>query len=126
MIELDKQVAEALGWHLHCPTGAMFWLDADGHNVGYYVDLIPEWDVMGWPIFSPSTNWAQGGLLIEEYGLDLSRGDDLSHGENYSDEVKWRAVYSDIKDDAWRETMEYGPTPLIAAMKALVASKEEE
>ena len=62
-------------------------------------------------VFAPSINWAQGGPLIERELIALSP-----------------YLYT---DDAWQATLatpdkhycDYGPTPLIAAMRCYVASK---
>ena len=65
-------------------------------------------------LFQPSTDWAQAGPIIEREGVEL------------------RMSYSDGGErDGWtaqvwaHETtvFEYGPTPLIAAMRCYVASK---
>lgn len=57
--------------------------------------------------FKPySTDWAQGGPIIEREGIDLQcQNDDL-----------WAA-------DLGLESSVYGSTPLIAAMRCFVASK---
>jgi len=58
-------------------------------------------------VYAPSTNWAQGGPIIEREGIDLKRITGAlwdAHSNNVS-------FYED------------GPTPLIAAMRCLVASK---
>ena len=53
---LDRRVAEALGWHLDC-TGK--WIDTDQQFKGYHPD------------FSPSTNWLQAGELMLEYKISV-------------------------------------------------------
>jgi hypothetical protein len=65
--------------------------------------------------FKPSLYWSQGGLIIER------------------EEIGVQCVYSNGKLDGWMadskklnddDNMEqYGPTPLIAAMRCYVASK---
>ena len=55
--------------------------------------------------FEPSTNWAQGGPIIEREGLTLT------HQEN-----RWAAQTDD-------DLFAYGRKPLIAAMRCYVASK---
>jgi hypothetical protein len=58
------------------------------------------------PGFAPTTNWADGGPIIERGLIVISP--DSQHG--------WRAnPYMDL-------TEFYGPTPLIAAMRCYVAS----
>ena len=60
---------------------------------------------------SPSTNWAQGGMIIEREGIEICR---LNNGE-------WRGQwYEQATEKIHRE---YGDTPLIAAMRCYVASK---
>ena len=62
--------------------------------------------------YTPSTDWAQGGPIIERERL-LLQAELGKEGANNS----WYAVaYTDPYDA-------YGPTPLIAAMRCFVASK---
>jgi hypothetical protein len=64
--------------------------------------------------FHPSTDWAQGGPIIEREHISTTfQG--IIYGEH------WWASLGDPTDE---ETMGYtGPTPLIAAMRCYVASK---
>ena len=65
--------------------------------------------------YKPSTNWAQGGPIIEREEISISR-------EFASGRIEWAAwTPAPIRDDA--EAFGYGPTPLIAAMRCYVASK---
>ena len=59
-------------------------------------------------IYKPSTDWAQGGPIIEREGITLEKRDDL-----------WDATFDSGECFFW----EFGPTPLIAAMRCYVASK---
>ncbi len=60
--------------------------------------------------FSPSTNWAQGGPIIEREELTLS--------------CHWQRPYAiKVLVDEKRVVQGNGPTPLIAAMRCYVASK---
>ena len=62
-----------------------------------------------------STNWAQGGPIIEREEISISR-------EFASGRIEWAAwTPAPIRDDA--EAFGYGPTPLIAAMRCYVASR---
>ena len=69
-----------------------------------------EWDGIGqdYPAHKYSTNWAQGGPIIERGVIDV-----ISVGE-----MNWRG-----RIGASNPTSQYGPTPLIAAMRCYVASK---
>ena len=66
--------------------------------------------------YTPSTDWAQGGPIIEREGIGLLRvGDRLPHQQ-------WDAGETDeLPDTLWAVVS--GPTPLIAAMRCYVASK---
>jgi hypothetical protein len=67
----------------------------------------------GAPWYEPSSNWLQGGRIIEEQGIGVRR--------SFKDaRDKWIASY------CWSDQIsvcESGPTPLIAAMRCYVASK---
>ena len=60
----------------------------------------------GQVIWQPSTDWSQGGPIIERERLELK--DDGG--------TDWLASHNN-------ETVQFGPTPLIAAMRCYVASK---
>ena len=61
-----------------------------------------------------STNWAQGGPIIEREGLTIGK---VTNSPN-----EWSA--ESFQDDGVRvKYLRYGPTPLIAAMRCYVASK---
>jgi hypothetical protein len=63
--------------------------------------------------FNYSTNWAQGGPIIEREWLDITPW------PNESDEdLRWQCKQHDSID-----CVAFGPTPLIAAMRCFVASK---
>jgi hypothetical protein len=57
--------------------------------------------------FKPSTDWAQGGPIIERERIDV-----------WAWEKNWSAG-----DNKALNTRAHGPTPLIAAMRCYVASK---
>ena len=62
-------------------------------------------DVIPW--YKPSTDWAQGGPIIEREGIGFTQ---------FSDYPQWTAKHPQaICFD--------GPTPLLAAMRCYVASK---
>lgn len=68
------------------------------------------------PIFSPSTDWAQGGPIIEREEIGTRRNAPCSDGR------QWEAFGSiTAKGAGYR--WGYGPTPLIAAMRCFVASR---
>lgn len=64
--------------------------------------------------YSPSINWTQGGPIIEREG-----GFELKVWLESSPDTKCEAHIHNYEGD-W---IEFGPTPLIAAMRCYVASK---
>ena len=65
-------------------------------------------------VFEPSTDWSQGGPLIDKMG-----GFELKVWLESKPETKCEAHIHNYDGD-W---IVFGPTPLIAAMRCLVASK---
>jgi hypothetical protein len=70
-------------------------------------DTMDDWSLT---LYSPSTDWSQGGPIIEREGITIARRGKYLYSE-------WGAVLNDFEFD------EDGPTPLIAAMRCYVASK---
>ena len=66
-------------------------------------------NVFYFPQWQPSTDWAQGGPIIEREGIQLARLGDV-----------WEAWVD--ADGVFCQ----GPTPLIAAMRCYVSSKQGE
>lgn len=64
--------------------------------------------------YAPSTNWAQGGPIIEREWLDITPWPNESR-----EDMHWHCRQHDTANDC----AQYGPTPLIAAMRCYVASK---
>lgn len=63
-----------------------------------------------WRFYTPSTDWGQGGPLIEKYKLDIGAPMENQNGP-------WSAATE------WAHPLGYkGDTPLIAACRAIVAS----
>ena len=62
--------------------------------------------------YAPSTNWAQGGPIIEREKMALAMYEDF-----------WLATMGELSMAHIDDTEAYGPTPLIAAMRCYVASK---
>ena len=70
-------------------------------------------DDEGWCI-AYSTDWAQGGPIIEREWLDVTPWPNESR-----EDMRWHCQQHDSGGDC----AQYGPTPLIAAMRCYVASK---
>lgn len=97
---LDWAVAKALEMHVWPTRGGWFTFDSDAYSEyrnDYNDDKLQS--------FRPSTNWAQGGWIIERERISVL----TCCGE-------WQA---DI-DEGVRY---YGKTPLVAAMRCYVTSK---
>ena len=63
--------------------------------------------------FSPSTNWSQGGPIIEREGVSIVQEGDAA---------EWVGSVYNYETEDWH-LYTSGPTPLIAAMRCYVASK---
>lgn len=68
-----------------------------------------------WGKWNPSTNWAQGGPIIERERMDIKCWDFHS--------MPWKASMWWDDENTAAEIQAFGPTPLIAAMRCYVASK---
>lgn len=66
------------------------------------------------PIYSPSTNWSQGGPLIQKYGCDLNCMAPLN---------AWEANCWDDRVPSPGLHLQEAETPLIAACRAIVSAK---
>lgn len=92
-------------WFRDHPDGCYLWEALDGGDGSV-------------ASFSPSTKWAQGGVLIEREKINVVRCNDMyfPKGNEFGDyyEQLWRAGPYDIDSISQRF---YGPTPLIAAMR---------
>lgn len=109
--ELDAAVALALGLPLREPGTVWAHLEGARSLPGSQGDPEP---------WRPSTNWSVGGPLIERHRISLRNQCDMSDPLGY-----WVATA-----ERWHPTNPladppecFGPTPLIAAMRALVAAK---
>ena len=67
--------------------------------------------------YRPSTDWSQGGPLIEKYLAGVERG------QNEHEDIGWNAELRFPKGEIWEV---WGPTPLIATMRAIVAMEYGE
>ena len=89
---------------------ALDWAVAKCENVVYHG---PAWTKF-------STDWAQGGPIIEREGITVSRTDQKS----YKGQMPWVAyLIEHLFEDEYEHEYQHGPTPLIAAMRCYVTSK---
>lgn len=73
--------------------------------------------------YKPSTDWAQGGPIIEREGIALWQSATPDKGKWCAADARWMDLDPESEEfiampDPW-----HGPTPLIAAMRCYVASK---
>jgi hypothetical protein len=98
---LDWAVAKCEGWDKYLENDLpVRYADADGQDIAW----------------SPSTDWSQGGPIIEREEIGIRRNAPCSDGR------QWEASGSiTAKGAGYR--WGYGRTPLVAAMRCFVASK---
>ena len=65
--------------------------------------------------WTPSTNWIQGGEIIEREGIEIKQGNPLYFPKGNEN--------GDYYEPLWIAGKMHGPTPLVAAMRCYVASK---
>jgi hypothetical protein len=111
--ELDAAVAKAEGvTGLIEKDGRMCHVrewDPEGHS---WRDSLSDW-VM-WVDYAPSQRWDHGGPIIEREGINIITRSNPEMGGN-----NWLASYG-----GRLHTRAAGPTPLIAAMRCFVASRQ--
>lgn len=108
-IKIYQTTCLQLDWAVATCLGNVTELGYDGISWSFKLDGKSKVLATGWAasmMWNPSTNWALGGPIIEQ--------EKISFCENAE---RWVAATS-IKGQE-----QYGPTPLIAAMRCLVARK---
>lgn len=107
---LDWAVAKCEGFELTFePDEKDFWINRTKDFQQYY----PPFGYLK-ESFSPSTNWAQGGPIIERECINLTYRHPSFTG-------LWTAFNDEWDDD--KNGVNCGDTPLIAAMRCYVAYK---
>ena len=110
---LDYAVAIALGGtDLQFDTVGTWWITINGKDH----PLDSGWSAV--PNFSPSTDWAQGGPIIEREFIELRNQTSFSGGW---EAWKWLEETQDYL--VIGKQGRYCPSPLVAAMRAYVAYK---
>lgn len=102
--ELDWAVAKCEGWDDWSNDLEAFTSKND----------VSDWKALA--NWRPSTNWSQGGPIIEQQEIGIKRNTPCSKGR------EWEASPSITAKGAGGQ-FGYGPTPLISAMRCYVASK---
>ena len=113
-MKTSELTSAALDWAVaKCEGGTDFWYDT---IATYWIKLDGKDRALskGWAqSFTPSTDWSQGGPIIEREVIVLTH-------PKYD---CWTATGQDSTDLDTPLYQEDGPTPLIAAMRCYVASK---
>lgn len=109
------KVADLEGWRLDAAValaqGAVHSTGPDGRDPPHW--RFPDGAVQVLGYYTPSTDWFLGGPLIErERMLICSPHDDAPPAR------MWQACFP-----FGNQCLSWGPTPLVAAMRAFVASK---
>lgn len=99
-VETSELTGAALDWAV---------AKCEGVKVTKYLESPNLFFGVGFDKYKPSTNWSQGGPIIEREKVGI--GHAWTEGE-------WLASAHDMDSPQFT-----GPTPLIAAMRCLVASK---
>ena len=111
-IKTANLIGPALDWAVAMCKGKQLDLD-DPRDPWLVVDGIADQPLHS---YTPSTDWAQGGPLIEYYWVELQ------NGSNLHPDLWGACMWSDT--DAGVPLWEgKGTTPLIAAMRCFVASR---
>ena len=97
----------ALDWAVANCEGELSQHGGQVHLVGSKVRFYE--DTLDIP-YTPSTNWAQGGPIIEREGISVAR-DDVEPWCGFIEDVETNVLFFS------------GQTPLVAAMRCYVASK---
>lgn len=117
-IKTSELEGVALDWAV---ARCVEWEDYDDESGLPYVELDSSHMRRRLALYSPSTDWSQGGRLIEREHIDVVTECKSSAGC----EAKWQAELEGLTadDKDYQYGLAHGPTPLIAAMRAFVASK---
>ena len=95
---------------------ALDWAVSKCEGVDDYIlseSFMTRWTDDEGVTYNCSTDWAQGGPIIEREGMQLQM-EDIS---------EWHATMWWDDGEGQREVVTRGPTPLIAAMRCYVASQ---
>jgi hypothetical protein len=98
-------IGPALDWAVAKSCGDEHW--TSGRNPDWFA-----WRMRNW---KPSTDWAQGGPLIEKYVVSIE------FGKNQDDFPGWSAIVGPVT--YMQEPDAFGSTPLVAACRAIVTAK---
>jgi hypothetical protein len=107
-MKTSELTGRALDWAVAKCEGVELYSGPRDNNPAYKANWVRR---KHGGLYQPSTDWAQGGPIIEREGISVDRMGGA-----------WTADISDSVG-GYIEHTESGPTPLIAAMRCYVASK---
>lgn len=111
-------IGPALDWAVAKASGLIdkdYRVGPTGHTKVVVLSTGRSFDMRIGRYFEPSTDWSQGGPLVERVKIDIVWEEGQPHARMSQMVQVPRGVMS------WCTTK--GPTPLIAAMRCLVASR---
>lgn len=99
------------------------WMVAKAEGIDYVEKFTVDGAGFEWEATRPSTDWAQGGPIIEREGLAIWQSTDPSKGKWCSADARWMDL--DPESDEFMQMPDpwHGPTALIAAMRCFVAGR---
>lgn len=113
-IRTSELTGTALDWAVaKCEGVSIFAVTWCGLPERYKLTYIPKRSKVY--IYSPSTNWKQGGPIIEREGIEIRKGNPLFFPKGNE--------RGDYYEPLWLAAKMHGQTQLIAAMRCYVASK---
>lgn len=86
------------------------------------INVSTPWRYWGQAITAYSTNWSQGGPILDREGIATSEIPPVSGGNGYIFTRRWIAEMFRFPGGP-RRAVAYGTTPLVAAMRCFVMSK---
>lgn len=118
---LNWAVAVANGWHVFIAEDKRdaLCVVVPGRLSPMFIKGGSALDWIGSGYWSPSTDWAQGGPIIERELIETAP----AYAEDGVSATGWMAVRFNDERATQQPVMAEGPTPLVAAMRAYVASK---
>ena len=106
-VKVSELTGAALNWAVSVCQGYTPFSD----GISWIVDVAGQYQQL--PNYS--TDWAQGGPIIEREGIEVRKGNPLYFPQGNEN--------GDFYEPLWIAGKHHGQTPLIAAMRCYVASK---
>ena len=120
-VKTSELISPALDWAVgvSAATPGLYVLKKPDKTCIYGKLCMPSGEIVDWPV-QPSTDWSQGGPIIERELIDIQAK--FNSGSNIVPKGQWYWQASTVNEDDVAYWFD-GPTPLIAAMRCFVTSK---